>query len=147
MVEDSTIEKYAVTLHGIIHGLTESLGDHRSGYIFPLKDQDERRLKALNLALSGSGDCTDALHDVVKTILDTPGRQPSTKAESLLDNITAVFMLQKEGNFKTGDLVTQFFAHLIYTGKSMMFYEGVRKSKELNISLYEFVTKCFIMYD
>ena len=76
MVEDNTLDKYAITLRKLIHGVFESCSEHPSGYAFPLTDDDKRRAKKFREALVtfstdfdiGIGQDGDQIEDDDKTL-------------------------------------------------------------------------------
>ena len=118
------------------------MAGHKSGYEFPVTDDDRRRGEILikKLKEEPGKEHVEDFHCFILPFLygrDLEASDDYSKWLEPIEGFMALHNLQEDGNFKPPNLVTQLFAHLHYHIRGAMLYEGQRLVKDFGNNIYK----------
>ncbi|EPQ50154.1 hypothetical protein GLOTRDRAFT_26194, partial [Gloeophyllum trabeum ATCC 11539] len=139
---DTTLRKYSIPLRSLAHAVLTSLQGHKSGYTFPLSEEDIERAHRLQENLdTAEDDGISVFHAFIYPFLSRSMDPASdNKWASVLECFLAVFSLLPDSTHKKASDMTQPLAMLEYHCRGATLYEAHRQQAEFDNDLYKSVT-------
>jgi len=136
-VSDSTLHTYSLIFQKLTNAVL-SCEEHLSGYALPLSDNDKTRASELHTVLKKRIEGTsrieappveteelDPFHHFIKPFLYPFSSGSGLQWDDPMECFFALYVLQDDGTFRSGDGTTQLFAHLSYLMCSTFLYKAL----------------------
>ncbi|EPQ50109.1 hypothetical protein GLOTRDRAFT_24787, partial [Gloeophyllum trabeum ATCC 11539] len=139
---DTTLRKYSVPLRSFAQAILLSLQSHKSGYTFPLGEEDIERAHHLQDSLdTPTDDGVTVFHEFIYPFLSRSIDSTSdNKWSSALECFLAVYSLLPDGIHKRASDMTQPLAMFEYHCRGATLYEAHRQQSEFGNDLFKSVT-------
>ena len=128
---------YGLVFQKLTSAVLLSCEGHTSGYALPLSDDDKMRTSELKVILKKRLEDTrsneappvetdelDTFHRFIKPFLYPFSGGSGSRWDDPMECFFALYALQEDGTFRSGDGMTQLFAHLSYLIRSAILYEA-----------------------
>ncbi|EPQ50011.1 hypothetical protein GLOTRDRAFT_20971, partial [Gloeophyllum trabeum ATCC 11539] len=139
---DTTLRNYSIPLRCLAQAVLLSLQGHKSGYTFPLTEEDIERAHRLQDCLdTAAADSIAVFHEFVYPFLSRSiDSRGDDKWSSVIECFLALYSLTQDGTHKRATDMTQPLAMLEYHCRGATLYEAHRHQAEFGNDLYQSVT-------
>lgn len=134
---------YGLVFQKFTNAVLLSCKEHPSGYALPLSDDDEMRASELEAVLKKRPEYSssnkappveteelDAFHHFIKPFLYPCSSSSGSRWDDPMECFFALYALKEDGTFRSGDGMTQLFAHLSYLMRGTFLYEALLRVRK-----------------